>query len=199
MRRSQFSLSLSLSVCVSVCGRKYIFLQRRWQSRWVSFKMDMAAKGMHRSCGFLEFNERPTKPRTYGLTEIRGPYYSVMGHRYLQVISFALMTLYVAALHLYAICMIYDSASCILYVWWCMMHAVSVMVHALCVTLHGVFCMCDGAWCMLYVWRCMVVFCMWYLYVYMMLGSCRLGTVLRMWWYLLCRCYGYVVCSTSSS
>ena len=32
---------------------------------------------------FLRANERPSKPRTRGLTEIRGPYYSVMGPRYL--------------------------------------------------------------------------------------------------------------------
>jgi phosphosulfolactate synthase (CoM biosynthesis protein A) len=33
---------------------------------------------------FLKMNERPTKPRRRGLTEIRGPYYSVMGPRYLE-------------------------------------------------------------------------------------------------------------------
>ncbi|KAJ5640392.1 hypothetical protein N7528_000017 [Penicillium herquei] len=33
--------------------------------------------------GFARFNPRPTKPRTKGVTEIRGPYYSVMGKRYL--------------------------------------------------------------------------------------------------------------------
>ena len=32
---------------------------------------------------FLHANHRPPKPRTRGLTEIRGPYYSVMGPRYL--------------------------------------------------------------------------------------------------------------------
>ena len=32
---------------------------------------------------FLRANERPPKPRTRGVTEIRGPYYSVMGSRYL--------------------------------------------------------------------------------------------------------------------
>ena len=32
---------------------------------------------------FLHANHRPSKPRTRGLTEIRGPYYSVMGPRYL--------------------------------------------------------------------------------------------------------------------
>ncbi|NIV04137.1 MAG: phosphosulfolactate synthase [Calditrichae bacterium] len=33
---------------------------------------------------FLNKNQRQTKPRTQGITEIRGPYYSVMGKRYLQ-------------------------------------------------------------------------------------------------------------------
>jgi phosphosulfolactate synthase (CoM biosynthesis protein A) len=29
-------------------------------------------------------NERPAKPRARGVTEIRGPYYAVMGRRYLE-------------------------------------------------------------------------------------------------------------------
>src|SRR6185312_48376 len=33
---------------------------------------------------FLRANHRPSMPRTRGGTEIRGPYYSVMGPRYLQ-------------------------------------------------------------------------------------------------------------------
>src|SRR3954463_13469411 len=33
--------------------------------------------------GFMRVNQRSRKPRTRGLTEIRGPYYSVMGRRYL--------------------------------------------------------------------------------------------------------------------
>ena len=33
---------------------------------------------------FLHANHRPPKPRTRGVTEIRGPYYSVMGPRYLE-------------------------------------------------------------------------------------------------------------------
>ncbi|KAL2172335.1 hypothetical protein VTG60DRAFT_6174 [Thermothelomyces hinnuleus] len=34
--------------------------------------------------GFIRHNTRPPKPRKVGVTEIRGPYYSVMGKRYLQ-------------------------------------------------------------------------------------------------------------------
>jgi phosphosulfolactate synthase (CoM biosynthesis protein A) len=33
---------------------------------------------------FLQINRREGKPRKRGLTEIRGPYYSVVGRRYLQ-------------------------------------------------------------------------------------------------------------------
>jgi len=33
---------------------------------------------------FVRMNERPGKPRTKGVTEIRGPYYTVMGKRYLE-------------------------------------------------------------------------------------------------------------------
>lgn len=33
---------------------------------------------------FLRANDRPPKPRTHGVTEIRGPYYSAMGPRYLR-------------------------------------------------------------------------------------------------------------------
>src|SRR4051812_27648594 len=33
---------------------------------------------------FLRLNDRPPKPRTRGLTEIRGPYYTPLGKRYLQ-------------------------------------------------------------------------------------------------------------------
>jgi len=37
-----------------------------------------------RAFDFLRINERSSKPRTRGLTEIRGPYYTPMGKRYLQ-------------------------------------------------------------------------------------------------------------------
>ena len=37
-----------------------------------------------RPFSFLQTNERQTKPRSRGLTEIRGPYYTPMGKRYLQ-------------------------------------------------------------------------------------------------------------------
>jgi phosphosulfolactate synthase (CoM biosynthesis protein A) len=36
-----------------------------------------------RAFAFLELNERGEKPRTAGLTEVRGPYYTPMGRRYL--------------------------------------------------------------------------------------------------------------------
>jgi phosphosulfolactate synthase (CoM biosynthesis protein A) len=42
----------------------------------------MAPEG--RAFDFLRVNRRPAKPRTRGVTEIRGPYYTPMGKRYLQ-------------------------------------------------------------------------------------------------------------------
>ena len=44
----------------------------------------MKAKQPERSFPFLKTNERGGKPRKRGLTEIRGPYYSVVGRRYLE-------------------------------------------------------------------------------------------------------------------
>ncbi len=37
-----------------------------------------------RAFDFLRINERPGKPRSRGVTEIRGPYYTVMGNHYLE-------------------------------------------------------------------------------------------------------------------
>jgi phosphosulfolactate synthase (CoM biosynthesis protein A) len=37
-----------------------------------------------RGFAFIPVNPRPNKPRLRGLTEIRGPYYAVMGRRYLE-------------------------------------------------------------------------------------------------------------------
>lgn len=37
-----------------------------------------------RAFSFVRLNQRQTKPRQHGLTEIRGPYYTPMGQRYLQ-------------------------------------------------------------------------------------------------------------------
>ena len=44
----------------------------------------MKPKEPERSFPFLRINERESKPRKRGLTEIRGPYYSVVGRRYLE-------------------------------------------------------------------------------------------------------------------
>src|SRR5512136_1361876 len=41
-------------------------------------------KPKDRAFSFLKVNERPPKPRLRGVTEIRGPYYTPMGKRYLQ-------------------------------------------------------------------------------------------------------------------
>jgi phosphosulfolactate synthase (CoM biosynthesis protein A) len=47
----------------------------------------MEAKPMtqaERAMSFLKMNQRESKPRSVGITEIRGPYYTPMGKRYLQ-------------------------------------------------------------------------------------------------------------------
>jgi phosphosulfolactate synthase (CoM biosynthesis protein A) len=41
-------------------------------------------EGRERAFGFLKMNERPSKPRMRGVTEIRGPYYTPMGKHYLK-------------------------------------------------------------------------------------------------------------------
>jgi len=46
--------------------------------------MKRRSKQPERSFPFLRLNEREGKPRKCGLTEIRGPYYSVVGRRYLE-------------------------------------------------------------------------------------------------------------------
>ncbi len=46
--------------------------------------MKRRSKERERSFSFLRVNERQGKPRNRGLTEIRGPYYSVVGRRYLE-------------------------------------------------------------------------------------------------------------------
>jgi phosphosulfolactate synthase (CoM biosynthesis protein A) len=44
----------------------------------------MFVRPNERAFGFLEINQRDEKPRTAGLTEIRGPYYTPVGRRYLE-------------------------------------------------------------------------------------------------------------------
>jgi phosphosulfolactate synthase (CoM biosynthesis protein A) len=44
---------------------------------------DTAVASTERAFDFLRSNARSAKPRQTGLTEIRGPYYSPMGPRYL--------------------------------------------------------------------------------------------------------------------
>src|SRR5215831_10910329 len=57
----------------------------------------MKSKEPKRSFPFLRVNKREDKPRKRGLTEIRGPYYSVVGRRYLEDL-FELMGEYVDSL-----------------------------------------------------------------------------------------------------
>jgi phosphosulfolactate synthase (CoM biosynthesis protein A) len=57
----------------------------------------MKPRKAERSFPFLRVNQREDKPRKVGLTEIRGPYYSVVGRRYLEDL-FELMGRYVDSL-----------------------------------------------------------------------------------------------------
>jgi len=50
-----------------------------------------------RSLSFLEINQRPPKPRKTGVTEIRGPYYTPVGPRYLEDV-FETMSPYIDSL-----------------------------------------------------------------------------------------------------
>jgi phosphosulfolactate synthase (CoM biosynthesis protein A) len=59
--------------------------------------MKAKSKNAERSFPFLRVNEREGKPRKRGLTEIRGPYYSVVGRRYLEDL-FEMMGTYVDSL-----------------------------------------------------------------------------------------------------
>ena len=57
----------------------------------------MKERKAERSFPFLQINERAAKPRKRGLTEIRGPYYSVVGRQYLEDL-FEMMGAYVDSL-----------------------------------------------------------------------------------------------------
>lgn len=54
---------------------------RRWASS--SAQPSTLIEDKENGFGFIRHNERPPKPRSVGVTEIRGPYYSAMGKRYL--------------------------------------------------------------------------------------------------------------------
>jgi phosphosulfolactate synthase (CoM biosynthesis protein A) len=66
-------------------------------SRHVSNVAEMKEERNKRSFPFLRVNDREGKPRKRGLTEIRGPYYSVVGRRYLEDL-FEMMGEYVDSL-----------------------------------------------------------------------------------------------------
>ena len=53
--------------------------------------------------GFIRHNPRPQKPRTLGVTEIRGPYYSAMGKRYLQDVFDTCVCLVTTSTHSYGL------------------------------------------------------------------------------------------------
>ncbi|KAM0421497.1 hypothetical protein ACHAPT_010670 [Fusarium lateritium] len=53
-------------------------------SRSLRASVPILLEDKEKGFGFVRHNARPPKPRSVGVTEIRGPYYSVMGKRYLQ-------------------------------------------------------------------------------------------------------------------
>src|SRR5213593_475584 len=57
-------------------GRRFVAKSRR--------SAPVSARPTERAFAFLEINRRDDKPRRIGLTEIRGPYYTPMGRRYLE-------------------------------------------------------------------------------------------------------------------
>jgi phosphosulfolactate synthase (CoM biosynthesis protein A) len=59
--------------------------------------IETKALASDRAFGFLPLNERPAKPRTRGVTEIRGPYYTPVGRHYLEDL-FEAMGVYVDTL-----------------------------------------------------------------------------------------------------
>src|SRR5262245_61246282 len=56
--------------------------REQWKRR--SMGESSATSSETRAFPFLRVNHRPPKPRKHGLTEIRGPYYTPMGKRYLE-------------------------------------------------------------------------------------------------------------------
>src|SRR5947208_15789535 len=59
--------------------------------------MKSKSRKVERSFPFLRLNERESKPRKRGLTEIRGPYYSAYGRRHLEDL-FETMGVYIDSL-----------------------------------------------------------------------------------------------------
>lgn len=56
---------------------------RNWPKA-TRFHADVIEGEQRRAFSFLDINQRQEKPRCFGLTEIRGPYYSPMGKHYLE-------------------------------------------------------------------------------------------------------------------
>ncbi|GIK07429.1 hypothetical protein Aspvir_003093 [Aspergillus viridinutans] len=58
-------------------------LSRYFATSYPAQKQLTLLQDKHHGFGFARSNPRPPKPRSKGVTEIRGPYYTVMGKRYL--------------------------------------------------------------------------------------------------------------------
>ncbi|TFK68847.1 coma-domain-containing protein [Pluteus cervinus] len=75
--------SSCLSSCVTSTLRHREFLARS-QAKALSTSSPVQGNNVATSFEFLPSNELVTKPRQYGLTEIRGPYYTPVGQTYLK-------------------------------------------------------------------------------------------------------------------
>jgi hypothetical protein len=66
-------------------SRELLELRARIQyPKWVNRENTARQSANERAFPFLRINERPPKPRTRGITEIRGPYYTPLGPRQLE-------------------------------------------------------------------------------------------------------------------
>lgn len=74
-----------LRPALSVASRSHQVLPRPFSTaRQLQTTPPILLEDKQNGFGFARHNARPPKPRSVGVTEIRGPYYSVMGKRYLQ-------------------------------------------------------------------------------------------------------------------
>jgi hypothetical protein len=80
-----------MSLARTILRPSALFVARPFNARCLSTTHSLLAKSpqilledKENGYGFIRNNPRNPKPRKIGMTEIRGPYYSVMGKRYLR-------------------------------------------------------------------------------------------------------------------
>src|SRR5207245_356874 len=85
------------SIRLRSAGSPGFLARSRYRAGSRESRCNMAVADDDRAFSFLRVNHRPSKPRRTGITEIRGPYYTPVGKRYLEDI-FETMGAYVDAL-----------------------------------------------------------------------------------------------------